>query len=105
MTSRPPRLRPHRVARVPGEPRGGDHVRAGHGEGGLLRYHVLDRPIPVLLLRPRGVLRPLSFAMVLFYSPQCVEGKFSEVQLLVGERRRVRRVMSSSCSQPSPRKE
>ena len=50
-------LRPHRVARVPGEPRGGYYVRAGDGEGSLLRYHLLDRPIPVLLLRPGGVLR------------------------------------------------
>jgi hypothetical protein len=30
---------------------------------------------------------------------------FSEVQLGAAERRRVRRVMSSSCSQPSPTKE
>jgi hypothetical protein len=32
-------------------------------------------------------------------------GAFSEVWLRVGERSRVRRVMSSSCSQPSPTKE
>ena len=31
--------------------------------------------------------------------------EFSEVQLRDGERRSVRRVMSSSCSQPSPTKE
>jgi hypothetical protein len=31
--------------------------------------------------------------------------EFSEVQLRNAERRRVRRVMSSSCSQPSPTKE
>ncbi len=42
-------------------------------EGGLLRYHVLDCPILVLLLRPSGVLRPLSFATVLCYSPTLVE--------------------------------
>ena len=74
-------LRPHRVARVPGEPRGGNYVRAGDGEGSLLRYHLLDRPIPVLLLRPGGVLRPLSFATVLFYSPNLVEGEFLEVHI------------------------
>src|SRR5215208_5617603 len=39
------------------------------------------------------------------YSPKCVEGEFCEVQLRDAERRRVRRVMSSSCSQPSPTKE
>src|SRR5918993_4640644 len=40
------------------------------------------------------------------YSPKLVdEGVFSEVQLKDEERRSVRRVMSSSCSQPSPTKE
>src|SRR5215218_5817195 len=40
------------------------------------------------------------------YSPKLVEvGVFSEVQLWDTERRRVRRVMSSSCSQLSPTKE
>jgi len=39
------------------------------------------------------------------YSPDCVEEEFSEVQLRDAERRSVRSVMSSSCSQPSPTKE
>jgi hypothetical protein len=39
------------------------------------------------------------------YSPNLVEGSFSEVQLRDAERSIVRRVMSSSCSQPSPTKE
>src|SRR5215211_329140 len=39
------------------------------------------------------------------YSPECVEGEFSEVQLQLAERRSVTKVMSSSCSQPSPVKE
>jgi hypothetical protein len=40
------------------------------------------------------------------YSPRLVEeAVFSEVQLRVAERRSVNRVMSSSCSQPSPTKE
>jgi hypothetical protein len=38
-------------------------------------------------------------------SPECLEGEFSEVQRLAVERRNVRRVISSSCSQPSPTKE
>src|SRR5215216_6434891 len=45
---------------------------------------------------------PLLF---LPYSPECVEGTFSEVQLRGAERRSVTKVMSSSCSQPSPTKE
>ena len=39
------------------------------------------------------------------HSPECVEGEFPEVQLGDAERFSVRRVMSSSCSQPSPTKE
>jgi len=37
------------------------------------------------------------------YSPECVEGEFSEVQLSDEERLRVKRVISSSsCSQHPP---
>jgi hypothetical protein len=39
------------------------------------------------------------------YSPEWMQGVFSEVQLRDAERLSVRRVMSSSCSQPSPTKE
>src|SRR5215204_7761673 len=39
------------------------------------------------------------------YSPEYVEGEFSEVQLRDAECCSVRRVMSSSCSQFSPTKE
>jgi hypothetical protein len=36
---------------------------------------------------------------------KCGEGEFYEVQLRAAELRRVRRVIPSSCSQPSPTKE
>src|SRR3712207_3708428 len=39
------------------------------------------------------------------YLPYSLEEGFSDVQRLAGERRSVTKVMSSSCSQPSPTKE
>jgi hypothetical protein len=49
------------------------------------------------------LLHPRSFDCL--DSSKCVELEFYEVQLKDEERRSVRRVMSSSCSQPSPTKE
>jgi hypothetical protein len=50
----------------------------------------------------------LAAHKVLLQTPRdfskCFCTEYSEVQLRAAERRRVRRVMSSSCSQPSPTK-
>ncbi len=60
---------------------------------------------PVPVLQSVLVASFLANFLASVYSPECVEEDFCELQRLAAARCSVTKVMSSSCSQPSPTKE
>jgi hypothetical protein len=79
----------------------------------LTAVHATPKPTTTPITKPtKRAITPRLFSRNTFlpnalrhYAPKCLEVAFSEVQLRVAERSSVKRVMSSSCSQPSPVKE
>ena len=68
------------------------------------RYTYLARVLPVAANRTNRTPRNRGCVAGLLLSTNCPEVGFSDVQRLAAERRSVTKVMSSSCSQPSPTK-